>query len=44
MTLDDYEPVARAALPDDVYNFVAGAAGDEWTHQENRRAFDRWIL
>jgi 4-hydroxymandelate oxidase len=44
LTLDDYEPVARAALPDDVYNFVAGAAGDEWTHRENRRAFDRWIL
>src|SRR5437868_3273336 len=44
VTLDDYEPAARAALPDDVYGFVAGAAGDEWTHRENRRAFDRWVL
>jgi 4-hydroxymandelate oxidase len=44
VTLDDYEPVARAALADDFYGFVAGAAGDEWTHLENRRAFDRWVL
>jgi len=44
VTLDDYEPVARDALPDDFYAFVAGAAGDEWTHRENRLAFDRWIL
>jgi 4-hydroxymandelate oxidase len=44
VTLDDFEPAARAALPDDVYGFVAGAAGDEWTHAENRRAFDRWVL
>jgi 4-hydroxymandelate oxidase len=44
LTLDDFEPAARAALPDDVYGFIAGAAGDEWTHEENRRAFDRWIL
>ena len=44
VTLDDYEPAARAALPDDFYGFVAGAAGDEWTHLENRRAFDRWVL
>jgi 4-hydroxymandelate oxidase len=44
VTLDDYEPAARAVLPDDVYGFVAGAAGDEWSHRENRRAFDRWVL
>jgi 4-hydroxymandelate oxidase len=44
VTLDDYEPAARAALPDDVYGFVAGAAGDEWTHRENRLAYDRWVL
>src|SRR5262245_39936055 len=42
--VDDYEPVARAALRDDLYGFIAGAAGDEWTHEENRRAFGRWIL
>jgi 4-hydroxymandelate oxidase len=44
VTLDDYEPAARAALPDDFYGFLAGAAGDEWSHRENRRAFDRWVL
>jgi 4-hydroxymandelate oxidase len=44
VTLDDYEPDARAALPEEVYGFIAGAAGDEWTHQENRRAFGRWVL
>src|SRR5436190_15880313 len=44
VTLDDYEPAARAALSDDFYGFVAGAAGEEWTHRENRRAFDRWVL
>jgi 4-hydroxymandelate oxidase len=42
--VDDYEPVARASLPDDLYGFIAGAAGDEWTHEENRRAFGRWVL
>jgi 4-hydroxymandelate oxidase len=44
VTVDDYEPAARAALPDDFYGFVAGAAGDEWSHQQNRLAFDRWVL
>ena len=42
--VDDYEPIARARLPRDVYDFYAGGAGDEWTLAENRRAFDRWIL
>ena len=44
LTLDDYEPAAQASLPEDVYAFIAGAAGDEWSHQDNRRAFDRWVL
>ena len=44
VTLDDFEPEARAALPPDVYDYFAGGAGDEWTLEENRRAFDRWIL
>ncbi len=42
--VDDYEPVARAQLPRDVYDFFAGGAGDEWTLAENRRAFERWTL
>ena len=44
MTVDDYEPVARERLPHDLYDFLAGGAGDEWTLAENRRGFDRWIL
>ncbi len=43
-TVDDFEPVARERLPQDVYDFFAGGAGDEWTLAENRRAFDRWRL
>jgi isopentenyl diphosphate isomerase/L-lactate dehydrogenase-like FMN-dependent dehydrogenase len=44
VTVDDYEPVARERLAPDVYGYVAGGAGDEWTLRENRRAFDRWVL
>lgn len=44
VTVDDYEPVARAKLPPAVYDYYAGGAGDEWTLEENRRAFERWIL
>jgi isopentenyl diphosphate isomerase/L-lactate dehydrogenase-like FMN-dependent dehydrogenase len=44
VTVDDYEPVARERLPKDVYDYYAGGAGEEWTLEENRRAFDRWML
>jgi 4-hydroxymandelate oxidase len=44
VTLDDFEPAARALLPPDVYDYFAGGAGDEWTMAENRRAFDRFVL
>ena len=44
VTVDDYEPVARARLPADVYDYYAGGAGDEWTLAENRRAFERLTL
>src|SRR6266571_5055016 len=44
VTVDDYEPVARERLSPDVYDYYAGGAGDEWTLQENGRAFDRWVL
>ena len=44
VTVDDYEPAARAVLPDDVYQYFAGGAGDEWTLAQNRSAFDRWYL
>jgi isopentenyl diphosphate isomerase/L-lactate dehydrogenase-like FMN-dependent dehydrogenase len=44
VTVDDYEPAARAVLPSGVYDYYAGGAGDEWTVMENRRAFDRWVI
>jgi isopentenyl diphosphate isomerase/L-lactate dehydrogenase-like FMN-dependent dehydrogenase len=44
VTIDDYEPVARERLPREVYDYVAGGAGDEWTLVENRRAFERWVI
>lgn len=44
LQVDDYEPVAKAKLPADVYDYYAGGAGDERTLGENLRAFDRWIL
>ena len=44
VTVDDYEPLARERLPKDVYDFFATGAGDEWTFEENRRAFSRWVL
>lgn len=43
-TIDDFEPLARERLPKEVYDFVAGGAGDEWTLRENTRAFDRWVI
>jgi 4-hydroxymandelate oxidase len=44
VTVDDYEEPARALLPGDVYDYIAGGAGDEWTVRENRAGFDRWVL
>jgi 4-hydroxymandelate oxidase len=44
VTVDDYEGIARAKLPRQVYDYFAGGAGAEWTLRENRSAFDRWIL
>jgi isopentenyl diphosphate isomerase/L-lactate dehydrogenase-like FMN-dependent dehydrogenase len=44
LTVDDYEPVARARLPREVFDYFAGGAGDEWTLRENRSAFERWVL
>jgi 4-hydroxymandelate oxidase len=42
--VDDYEPAAKAKLPVEVYGYYAGGAGDERTLDENRAAFDRWVL
>ena len=42
--VDDYEEPARAQLPADVYDYIAGGAGDEWTLRQNRAASDRWTI
>jgi isopentenyl diphosphate isomerase/L-lactate dehydrogenase-like FMN-dependent dehydrogenase len=42
--LDEFEAAARELLPQMVFDYFAGGAGDEWTLAENRRAFDRWVL
>ena len=44
LTVDDYEPLARERLTTDIYDYYAGGAGDEWTLDENRRAFERWVI
>lgn len=44
VTVEDYVPVARAAIAADVWDYYEGGAGDERTLAENRRAFDRWML
>lgn len=42
--VDDYERLARERLAKEVYDFVAGGGGSEWTLRENVRAFDRWAI
>jgi len=40
INLDVLEEQAKAKITDYAYAFVSGAAGDEWTSRENRRAFE----
>jgi 4-hydroxymandelate oxidase len=44
LQVDDYEPVAKAKLDADVYDYYAGGAGDERALEENLRAFHRWVI
>ena len=44
LKVDDYEEPARALIPAEIYDYIAGGAGDEWTLGENRAAFERWSL
>jgi (S)-3,5-dihydroxyphenylglycine transaminase len=41
LTLDDYARLAQARMPRDIWDFVAGGAGDERSLAANRAAFDR---
>jgi 4-hydroxymandelate oxidase len=43
-TVDDFEAQARARLPADVFDYIAGGSGREWTLRENLRAYGRWVL
>jgi 4-hydroxymandelate oxidase len=44
VTISDFEEVARQRLPTMVYNYIAGAAGDEISLRRNRAAFDELLL
>jgi len=40
----EFEPVAKAKLPKENYDFIAGGVDDEWTLRRNREAFQWFIL
>ncbi|MFN2589775.1 MAG: alpha-hydroxy acid oxidase [Actinomycetota bacterium] len=42
--MEEFERAARDRLPEMVFDYFAGGAGDEWTLAENRRALGRWLL
>ena len=42
LKLDDFEPAARAILPQGIYDYIAGGAEDEATLRGNREAFARY--
>ena len=44
VALTDYEPLARAALDESAWSYLAGGAADEITLRENRSAWDAWRL
>jgi isopentenyl diphosphate isomerase/L-lactate dehydrogenase-like FMN-dependent dehydrogenase len=44
LTVDDFRAKALQRLPQMVFDYFAGGSGEERTLDENRRAFDRWII
>lgn len=42
VTLNEVRRAARAQVGSEVWNFIEGGAGDEWTMTQNRLAFRRW--
>ncbi len=42
LKLDDFEPAARAVLPQGIYDYIAGGSEDEATLRGNREAFGRY--
>lgn len=44
LRVDDYAESAQSRLPVDVWGYVQGGSGVEWTIAENRAAFDRVVV
>ena len=44
INLADYEQLARERLPQMVFDYYFGGAGDELTVRENRLGWQRWRL
>lgn len=44
LCLDDLEPEAKRFLPRPIFGYVAGAAEDNLTRDDNRRAFAEWAF
>lgn len=44
LSVADFEKKARRYLPRAIFGFVSGAAEDGRSHEENRRAFERYAL
>lgn len=42
--LDDYQKLAKAKLPRDLYEYLASGSDDEQTLSQNRAAFKQWFL
>lgn len=42
--LDDYQKLARASLPRDLYEYLSSGSDDEQTLSQNRAAFKQWFL
>jgi 4-hydroxymandelate oxidase len=44
VNISDFQEIARQRLPEMVYNYIIGAAGDEISLRRNRSAFDALLL
>jgi 4-hydroxymandelate oxidase len=40
----DFEAYAKKTLPPAAFDHLAAGAGRNWTRDENRRAYDRWVI
>lgn len=41
---EDFEAHAEATLASPIFNHLNAGAGRNWTRDENRRAYDRWLI